>query len=545
MVRSLLAALLLFIAAAPATAKEYHAERFDARIVALENGALQVTETIVFRFVEGTFTKVFRRVPTRRTDGIEFVSASMDGTPFTLGKGPGQINMGRKEGLHFEWQFPSVSNSAHTFEVTYIVRGVAVPGANGDVLAWRALPENHDYRIDASTVDFVLPVAAGTPVVRTRRVGSWSPDNRGTVVTLRSRDIGRNGWIEATITLPQGTLVATPPNWQQRHARHQGYRNRLLIIGGGTLLAGLVLLVGLRQHYDSPPSDIPGSSAFSGPPESLPPAIAGAVATHGRPQIEHALATLFDLASRGVVQVNEGPSSWGSRSFEIVRRTQPHALAPHEQAVLDTIFRAKGGDAGRVSLSKARSQLTMKFSPIRKAIDAELVHLGLLDPARRDVRDRYYVMALIFSVLAALAGVGVAMQIDRIGPWLLTLPAAFVVLAIASLIFAGAHTVLSNDGVRRAAQWRAYRKHLKQLPRDQSPASLLPFAVALGLGVVWAKLFKQRDADLPHWFHALSSADANRAFVAFVGTGGAGAHGGSGAGGGGGGAAGGGSSGAS
>src|SRR5687767_3827487 len=324
MIRYLLAGLLLVVAAAPAAAKDYRAERFNARVVAIENGAIHVTETIVFRFEDGTFTKVFRKVPTRRTDGIELVSGSMDGTAFPVGKGPGHINMRRQEGLHVEWRFPPVTRSTHTFEVTYIVRGVAVPSSAGDVLAWRALPDNHDYRIDSATIDFVLPVRAGTPVVRTRRVGSWTPDHRGTDVTITGRDIGRNGWIEVAFTLPRGTLDNAAPNWQQRQSRYQDFRNRMLIIGGGLVLAGLVLLIALRQHYDAPPSDIPVSSTFSGPPEPLPPAIAGALTTNGRTQIEHALATLFDLAARGIVQVHEGPSSWGSRAFEIVRLSQPH-----------------------------------------------------------------------------------------------------------------------------------------------------------------------------------------------------------------------------
>jgi hypothetical protein len=541
MIRSLLTVLLVVFAATPAAAKDYRAERFTARIVAIENGGIRVTETIVFRFEDGTFTKVFRKVPTRRTDGIEFVSASMDGHAFPLGKGPGYVNMRRQEGLHFEWRFAQIGPSTHTFEVTYIVRGVVVTSGAGDVLAWKALPDSHEYRIDEATIDFVLPARAGTPVVRTRRVGSWTPDNRGSEFTITGRDIERNGWIEVTTTLPQGTLVTSPPQWQQKQMRYRAYRNRMLIIAGGVLLAGLIVLVALRQNYDTPPSDIPVATTFSGPPESLPPALAGALAVNGRAQIEHALATLFDLGARGVIQVNEGPSSWGSRQFDIVRRGRTHALAPHEQTVLDTIF-GRDGDGDGVSLRKARSRLTTKFTAVRNAIDAELLQAGLIDPARRQVRSRYHVMAAVFIALSVVGAMLAGIQMDRIGPWLLTLPAAFLVLGIASVIFASAHTPLTNDGVRRAAQWRAYRKHLKDPPHGQSPASLLPFAVALGLGVAWAKLFKHRGAELPQWFHALSAADANRAFVAFVGTGGAGAHGGSGAGPGG--AAGGGASGA-
>ena len=91
LVRVLLALLITGWLATPALAKEYQADRFDVRIDVLPGGHLHVTETIVFRFVEGTFREVFRTVPSRRTDGIEFVSASMDGTVLPQGDGPGTL----------------------------------------------------------------------------------------------------------------------------------------------------------------------------------------------------------------------------------------------------------------------------------------------------------------------------------------------------------------------------------------------------------------------------------------------------------------------
>ena len=89
----LLAALICFAGASPALAKDYRASRFDARIEVLNGGDLRVTETIVFEFTEGTFREVFRTIPTRRTDGVEFISASMDGRVLPQGEGPGQVRV--------------------------------------------------------------------------------------------------------------------------------------------------------------------------------------------------------------------------------------------------------------------------------------------------------------------------------------------------------------------------------------------------------------------------------------------------------------------
>ena len=71
--------------ARPAFAKSYSADRFDSTVRVLPDGTLEVTETVVFRFQDGTFREVFREIPTRRTDGIEVVRAEMQGEPLPFG----------------------------------------------------------------------------------------------------------------------------------------------------------------------------------------------------------------------------------------------------------------------------------------------------------------------------------------------------------------------------------------------------------------------------------------------------------------------------
>ncbi len=80
-------ALLIVVAAGTLDAKSYTAERFDSLIRVLPGGAIEVTETIVFTFEDGTFTYVFRELPTRRTDGIEVISARMDERDLPFGNG--------------------------------------------------------------------------------------------------------------------------------------------------------------------------------------------------------------------------------------------------------------------------------------------------------------------------------------------------------------------------------------------------------------------------------------------------------------------------
>lgn len=526
------ALLLALVLAAPAAANEYRAERFDSRIEVLEGGDLRITETIVFRFEEGTFKTAFRLIPTRRTDGVEFVSAAMDGTEFPPGKGPGHVTVKRKDGLRIDWFFAPVQPSTHTFELTYIVRGAVRVEGNSDVVTALALPKEHKYVIDRSAIEVILPAdPLSAPSVSARRVEHSRTEMRPGHVLISATNIGKNGWIELSIPLPRGSVLEAPPAWQQRRWVHDSYRNPALLVSAFILLGAVILIFGLRQNYDSPLRDITVPDTFIGPPDPLPPALAGALASNGSAKSEHAFGALFALAQRGVLSVEEERGVLGTRSFRLVRGRSAAQLAPHEQAAIDTIFSGKAAHDEHITLSKAHSHLTLRFSRFRKVLWRELVSEGLIDQGRAQVQKNYQAVGVALLVLALLGLLPVAWMLQRYGPWWFFISVALFAASIGSFIAAGAHTPLSNDGVRRAAGWRAYRKFLREMPADggrreawhdgQSPSNLLPFAIALGLGMVWSKLYKNRGIELPPWFHAMSSVDAHRSFVAFVSVGGA------------------------
>ena len=507
--RTLLVALVLTLVPGVAYAKDYTAEKFDSRIEVLTGGSLRITETIVLRFEEGTFTFFYRTIPTRRTDGVDFVSASMDGQMFSQGEQPGQVEVRRKEGLRVEWHFPKTQPSTHTFELTYIVKGVARAGDDEDVIAWRALPSEHGYRIESSRIEMVLPsTPTEAPTFEMRGVGSWTETHSDARVLVTATGIGKNGWFEVWTRMPRGSVIDAPPGWQQRQLQHQQSRQPAIIAATIVAFAGLVVLFGIRQNYDSPPHDIQTSRVFSGPPDTSRPAIAGALTTNGSLHLEHVMGTLFGLASRGVIDIHEQKKgAFGQRKFVIARGRHTRPLAPHEQTLLDEVFSAKGASAGEVPLDKARTHLVRHFSRLKTVVQTEMTNEGFFDAGRQQVRRRYNVVGVGFLVLSGIALIPAIALAERIGGWPFVVPTTIAVLGLTSFIFAAAHTPLSNEGVRRAEAWRAYQKQLRDVPKDlrradwaggpRSPGDLLPLAVALGLAAAWSKIFKDRGAQLP------------------------------------------------
>jgi hypothetical protein len=553
--RALLVAVICLFSVAPAAAKEYYASRFDSRIEVLRGGALRVTETLVFHFTEGTFREVFRTIPTRRTDGIAFLSASMDGQMLPQGEGPGTVRIRRQDGLRVEWRFGPVGPSTHTFELTYLARGVVYESEGVDLLEWRALPRQHDYRIASSTVEILVPQQpVRAPALETRRIdGDSGVSVREGALVARADEIRRNGSFVVSAALPAHSVLDGPPAWQARRASQLERMPMWATSAGLVMVGGFILLFALSRSYEGPPGEHRVEWASMIPPESLSPAVAGALVSNGQPQLEHAMATLFALAERGILVIREEPKGmFGQRHFtlEQVRRAGP--IAPHEEAALSVAFGSK--ESTTVALSKARSNFTRpsRWREFKSAVMRELDEAGLLDARRQASRRRFGKAGIGLMLLAVVAAAPCLLLVDEHGGWPFLVPLAIMMVAIVSFIIMSSQTPLSNNGVRRAEQWRAFKKHIAD-PQEIEPrwgaagsaeARILPIAIALGLAAAWSKYLKKRNAQTPAWFHAASGLESGHAFATFVATSGAGAHGG-GAGAGAGGAAGGGASGAS
>jgi hypothetical protein len=537
MLRSLaLTALLLAIGGAT-QARTYWAERYDSRVEVLRGGAILVTETITLHFDSGSFTQFFRMIPARMTDGVEFVSASMDGQPASVGEGPGQVRISGSSRVRVTWRFEPTSNASHVVALTYRVRGVVRRESGADVFGWRLLPGEHGYRIDAARSEIVLPAApASPPTIDARRVGQSTVTVQGSRVLIDASNIRPNGWTEARVSLPPGSVIDAPPAWQQHENDVRSTAGPWALGAGLVFLSAMALLFAVRQRYDSPSREPGGTARWTSPPDDLSPVLAGALVTNGEPQLEHAMAAIFLLADRGEVTIEETKRTFGHLTFALTRKSAGRTLASFEQAALDIIFTGKQGPERSVSLSTARSRMMRHFRKFKTAVIADLQATGLLDDDRRAVRRSFLRSGIALVIAGAVAPLAVAPLLDRYGAWPLLIAAALILAAAIAFICYSAHTPLSNDGLRRSEPWAGFRKYLRAVARDReaSPGDAdcrrwLSYAVALGTAAAWSAYLKRHRAAAPPWFHAASDAGGNSGatFAAFVGMGGAssGSHG--------------------
>lgn len=509
----LLAALALWPAPVQA-AKSYTAERYDVRVAIQPDGALLVTESIVFRFEGGPFTYVFRDLAVRELDQIDQIEASLDGRVLPAGPDPGQAEIQAGRSVRVTWHFAPVSDAAHTFTLTYRVSG-AIRQLEADTLIWRAIPEEHAYEIASATLVLVPPAGVaplGAPSLN--RPAAAQPD--GLAWTLAG-GLAEDEDLVITARFPAGSLITAAPEWQRRaEARAAAIRGALpfaAVAGLGTLLlGGLGLWAYARANRRE--LDLGPQPAQATLPAQVPPALVGKLT--GQPHAN--LGAIFDLARRGRLMIRETPGWFGSKQHRLELLPGAEPLRPHEAGLLAAIFKAGETTA---PLSEVGTRLAGQAARFDEPLQQELVELGWLDRERQRQRTRLNVV----WGLALLLGAGLALGSVILGGALLEDAPAGVIwaaglaglgagvcgLSIAGLIYAAAFSPLTPAGEEQAARWRGFQAYLKDVTRGREPATradfferYLPYAAVFGLGAAWARTFQTLGGvPLPAWFQAL------------------------------------------
>lgn len=506
-------------------AKDHVAERYDIRAEVRPDGSLDVVEEIAFRFTGGEYTFVNREIPSDETDGVEILSASMDGRELTWGDETGQIEVdyGRRR-VRLKWRFEPTRDRTHVFMLRYRLAGVVQHGNGEDWFRWLPFPSRFDYPIEQGRVALSwLPEAEllRQPGVE-GPVASMSPAANGYEVTVADyRQRGPD--VLLTTRFQSGTFRTVEPQWQ-RDGRRADQMSTAFMAGAAMIIAAtiLALLIFFLKFKRDRHETIGPGQRVTAPPDGLAPALAGSI-LHGRistmgPQL---LAVVFDLAARGAIAIEEQAAQGVLRKTRfIVRRGSAVALAPHEQFVMDRLFK----DSATPRLDKAMRALATKVGPFGKAVKAELAAMGFIDRERVDGAKALMIAGAVVMGLALAMGLGLVVTNLRVGNASLLVPAAFFASGLTMVLVGAGFSTLTSRGAASAARWRAYRTHLKSQLRDTRLPStaaeagrLLPFAAALGLGQAWQRALKKSPgAAVPAWLHTLNQGGGHAALIVLL-----------------------------
>jgi uncharacterized membrane protein YgcG len=539
----LLMVCLLFIPATVSGGKDYVAEHYDVDILLGNDGSMHVTETITFRFMGGPFTFIYRTLDKTRVDEINFTNAMLDGNPLTVnGENALEwVEVAQGNPVQITWHFAPTTDQTRVCSLSYDVVGVVRKNGT-DAVIWMAIPPEHDYLVQESRITVSYPpeaVPAGQPQLAGTQ--NYQTVVNGNPIILTSGAVDPDTAIVLSLNFDSGTLSSFIPDWQrseleqsERMANITPFLIAGILIGLTVLSAVLIVTASRRDPVDE--TSIPDSpSKPVSPPTNYRPAVAVALAARANPTLMHSLATMIDLAQRGILSIEQVPGKWPSPNrFEIVKISQPDNLSMHEQILMETLFIKRGVPVTRVALEQYPQVIGRHIGDFSRAVKTEIALLGLISPERKKRQTRLLIAGTCLLLAGLLIGVALAMIVfnqntqvpiglDRfIGGVLGACIAAFFG-GLAFIIFAALYSPLTSQGRWIAGQWNGFSLYLRdiiawreELLRPDTFNQFLPYATGFGLGEQWAKSFRKRGSiKVPDWFHALKAQNAEAAFGAF------------------------------
>jgi hypothetical protein len=260
-------------------------------------------------------------------------------------------------------------------------------------------------------------------------------------------------------------------------------------------------------------------------PDNLPVNLGAALARRGTPAWADALATIMDLAARDVVRIEEIPGGnvFRKRDFAIAPHGPVNALRPSERVLHDLLFTTKSGPRPTVKFSELGKVFgaTARWKAYAKAVEAEIRQRGFYDREREQTRNRV-TMTGIVGIVCGFAGLIAAVPfIKEFGGASLAIGISLLAVGITGVGVGQSLTPLTDDAERRSGAWQAYGRHLKGLAKTAGTTSalefskVLPFAVAFGAGLAWAKALEKRGLTTgPDWLRALPDEGAGSGHMA-------------------------------
>ncbi len=518
---------LLFTLGAAQSTKSYDADRFDVEAVVQADGSLLVTETVVFNFHGEPFTYVFRELPTEYTDGIADVVGAIDGRTLAPGDQAGQLEVSGRDPLRITWHFEPTSDTSRIFSLTYRMLGLVRQADDQDVVIWQPLPDSYEYPIAASLVRLSYPANSVPLGAAEIQAGSAAVTGADSQVSFSQQNLAPNTPLVIALRFPQGSLISTPPHWQRQADARQAQAPFWIGAAAIILLAGSAILLSISPRQTVPVEQTPRYE----PPAPLPAAFANILDRQGaRPDWNAALATLFGLAQRGTLVIEENPQKkwYRERDFFIKLAQEPADLLPHEQSLLALLFETKKGRSSSVSMAELSQRISSRaWEQFRQTLYAEFAAAGLLDAQRQQTGRRW----TIAGSLLVIGGLVIAIPMMLLlfgfsGLWPLLVAGSVILLGFVTLIVGALSTPLSRQGAALSSEWRSFAEYLKQVTRNKAAATrpdmfdlYLPYAASFGILHSWARYFERKGwTKLPPWFQALTATpdEAMGAFVAMT-----------------------------
>lgn len=535
--------------AAPATATTRWAtaqsgseqiDSYDVELTVEATGALLVKETIAYDFGSTSHHGILREIPVRfdydsryeRIYPLSVVSVHASaGTPakYTV------ETLGRNKRIRIGDPKKTITG-AHTYVITYRVKGALNGFEDHDELYWNAIGTDWDVPIRRggaqvtapSTISdiacFAGPYRSNLPCRESSHAGSSATFSQGSMSSFSG--------LTVVVAFAKGAVPEPLPILDERWSPGRAFAATPASVGGMIGLFVLILggwgalawKVGRDRRFAGSAVDAAFGSDTGEeervrlfdrsetpvefvPPDGIRPGQIGTLIDEVANPLD-VTATIVDLAVRGYLKITEIPKhGWfGKPDWTLTQlKEADDDLLAFERTLLEGLFRSHR----EVTLSSLKRTFSSRLKKVQDQLYDDLVGNGWY-ATRPDVsRTKWYVLSIVFLCVAVI-GFFLLAALTHLG--LLGIP-----LIVGGIVF----VISAKRMPRRTAKGTAvlrrvlgFRRFIDESEKERARfaeqqhlfSEYLPYAVVFGATEKWAKAFAGLDGQLPStpWYVSTS-----------------------------------------
>ena len=508
----LLFAILLFVPRL-VSARELRIEKFDSQVTVLQDGSVDVTESITFRFI-GRWNGVYREIPVEYNTPQQ-MNYSLFLNVKSITEDGSSLKYESSRDRHYrklKIYIPGAQDTTKTIVIEYTVSDALRFFDDHDEFYWNVTGDEWDVPIANATANITLPVGA-TGIRTNFFTGSY----RSTSKQAEAQIVGNGVEIHTTAPLGyhEGMTIAVAFDKGLVHEPTAADRTIRFLRSNWPLflpIAAFCTMFWIWWTRGRDPRLRPIAAQYN-PPDELSPSEVGTLIDNSV-DMRDITAAIVDLAVRGYITIEEKEKSSmmgliHEKDYAFHLKKSPEewsSLKDHEQELLRGLF-AEGASVGQtVLLEDLHNRFYKNIPTIKNYVFDSLVSHGYYKRRPDSVRSTYMAGGLVFGFLTIWGGVWVAKTLGMA-------PAPFL---IAGLLTAGVICVFgwfmparTSSGTRALEGVLGFEDFLGHVESDRfnrmvkTPEmfeKFLPFAMALGVEKNWSKAFQNIYTQPPSWY---------------------------------------------
>jgi hypothetical protein len=499
--------------------------RYGTNITIQQNSGITIEEIQEVALAQGVTT--FKRViPSNKVEEITNV------TVLEINPDRGQINyqpadhqahhtfqvLSTGEERTIQLFFPPNDSPTTKFIIRYFVIGGIGFYEEGDRFQWQPFGRRSAAPIDIASTEIVLPGQFSEDQIGRRSSGLDNVNDyfiEGNKVAFVANGILAGSEFEVTVVFPHGVVEGTPPEWQSLADWTPTLRWGSLLLAVVALFFSLAVVFGwwFFRVRIAPDVSEKVPKYLQSPPGEVSPAVAGAL-LDGKVNPRHIMATLVDMAGRGVLNVadsNKDPESFLPEDeedtepvFTLYTVDESKATRPYEQSLYGKIFGYTGAKTRQ--LSGVRETLFMSVPELRNQIEFDIAKADYFSDNISDVRRQYLAFGgagLLISLILAVLAAALLSRYTYLGGCIFI---AFGFGAVAFMVLGFFLPKKTQLGANESVHWEAFRRYLKDMDVKHAAkirprfTRLLPYALAFGLEKQFVEKFAAAQASIPQWW---------------------------------------------